>query len=105
MDDLIQVIDLFIRYEPKHKFYNVTPDASVELDTLAKVVLEVSGKRLDIRVATPGLGTEYSGDNTRLRSEFPEVTFTPVRREIEKLHAWYCQNRDQIRKEALLFDK
>ena len=103
--DLIRVIDLFICTEPQHKFYNVTPDASIELKTLAKVVLEISGKRLDIKIATPGMGTEYSGDNSRLRSEFPEIKFTPFRQAIEKLYAWYSQNRHQIRAEALLSDK
>jgi len=105
INDLIRVIDLFIGAEPQHKFYNVTPNASIELETLAQMVLEISGKRLDIKVATPGMGTEYSGDNSRLRSEFPQIEFTPIRAAIEKLYAWYSQNRHHIRAEALLFDK
>ncbi len=105
VDDLIEVIDLFICAEPQHRFYNVTPDDSIELQTVATMVREISGKQLDIKTDTPGMGTEYSGDNSRLRSEFPQIKFTPFRRAVEKLYAWYAQHRHQIRTEDLLVDK
>lgn len=105
VDDLIRVIDRFISAQPQHKFYNVTPDASIELESLAELVREISGKRLDIKIALPGIGGEYSGDNSRLRGEIPDIQFTPVRSAVESLYAWYGEHCDVIRAEALLYDK
>ncbi len=105
MDDLSAVVSWFISHDGKHKFYNVTPEAAIELQELARIVLEISGKRLEIVTAKPGMGPEYSGDNGRLRAELPGLKFTLIRKAIERLYAWYCQNGRSIRKEALLADK
>ncbi len=105
VDDLADVVCWFLTHNAKYKSYNVTPDAAVELEELARIVREVSGKPLEIRTATPGMGSEYSGDNRRLRAELPGNGFTPIREAIEKLSEWYRQNRPPIRREAFLVDK
>lgn len=104
--DLVRVVQHFLvapRWE--HDAYNVTSDASVELLDLARLVLEVCGKDLPVLVTQEGLGPEYSGDNSRLKTEIPDLAFRPVREAVSELVAWYRLRIGSIRREALLTDK
>ncbi len=105
IDDLMSVIDHFIGVKGKFFAYNVTPDASIELYAIAEKVRKKSGKDVKIVVAERGLGPEYSGDNTRLRSEMPGFSFTPLDHAISRLYDWYAAHMHLIDKEKLLVDK
>jgi len=105
IDDLSQVVEYFIEHDGRYKAYNVTPDDSIELYQLAKLVLKISGKNLPIVVAKEGMGLEYSGDNSRLRQEIPGLTFKPIKQAVKELYDWYLTNRQMIDKNVLLVDK
>jgi nucleoside-diphosphate-sugar epimerase len=105
IDDLMRVIAHFLGHEGTHKAYNVTPDRTVELLELAEMVVRFSGRDLPIRIAREGMGTEYSGDNARLRAEIPDLAFTPLDASIRALMRWYDENRGFIQREVLLHDK
>ncbi|OGR68754.1 MAG: epimerase [Elusimicrobia bacterium GWC2_63_65] len=104
-EDLFPVIEFFLANKPAHKAYNVTPDDSIELLELARLVLKISGKSLPIEVAQPGLGLEYSGDNSRLRGEVKALAFTPVERAVKELFDWYSARKSELDKGLLLADK
>lgn len=104
-EDLAPVLEHFLANDAAYKAYNVTPDRSVELLDLARKVLEVSGKDLPIKVAEPGMGPEYSGDNTRLKAEMRDIKFTDIDVSVRDLYEWYGKNLKSIDREALLFDK
>lgn len=105
VNDLMPILDWFIQQNPQHQSYNITPDASISLYELATMVKTISNKDLPIHVALDGMGSEYSGDNTLLRKEFPQVEFTPIYAAIENLYNWYKERKDSINKEFLLTDK
>lgn len=105
IDDLPQVVDRFMDRGGAHTAYNVTPDESIGLLELAKKVVAVSGKEVPIVVGAEGRGVEYSGDNSRLRAEMPELALTPIDDAIARLYAWYSDHRSEIDREALLVDK
>ncbi|MGA9751220.1 MAG: NAD(P)-dependent oxidoreductase [Acidobacteriota bacterium] len=105
VDDLVRIVRHFLLAEPAHRAYNVTPDEAVELKTLAEMVVRISGKELPVRIAQPGLGVEYSGDNRRLKAEVPGFPFTPLEHAVRSLYAWYAEHRHLIRRELLLVDK
>lgn len=105
IDDLIPVLDYFIAYQGRHAVYNVTPDTTVDLWSIADLVISRSGKKLPILVAEPGMGAEYSGDNSRLRAEIPGLTFTPLAAAIDRLYTWYADNINSIDRNCLLVDK
>lgn len=105
VEDLVPVLEYFLSRDAAHKAYNVTPDRSVELVDLARKVLSISGKDLPIKVAEPGLGMEYTGDNSRLKAEMRELTFTDLDVSVRKLYEWYSENLKSIDRGALLFDK
>jgi GDP-L-fucose synthase len=94
--DLMHVLKHFIEVDVKHHCYNVTPDSSVTLSSIAELVLEVTGKTLPVIIDSNELGLEYSGDNSRLRKEMPGLKFTSLRDGISKLVMYYETNRHKI---------
>jgi len=105
VEDLAAVISHFIRHEAKFRAYNVTPDKSVELAEVAELVRKISGSRLPVDVAEPGMGVEYSGDNSRLKAELPDFKFTELEAGVRRLYEWYKANPALIKKDELLLDK
>jgi UDP-glucose 4-epimerase len=105
INDLIPVVEFFINHDLLQSEYNITPDTSIELLKLAEKVKHISGKNLPILVAQEGIGLEYSGDNTRLRNEMPDLKFTDIDVAIEELYEWNNAHRDQINHNVLLIDK
>jgi GDP-L-fucose synthase len=105
IDDLVPIVDYFVQNSPSRRAFNVTPDRAVTLEEIARLVLEVAGKDLPIKVAQAGMGVEYSGDNTLLRQEIKNLKFTLLRQAIERLFAWYAAHKDQINRDSLLIDK
>jgi len=105
IDDLMPVIDYFIQNKPQHTAYNVTPDETVSLRSLAEKIRMVANKELPILIKTEGQGLEYSGDNSRLKAEFKDYLPTPFATSLPRLYSWYLENKNQIDKEVLLHDK
>ena len=105
VNDLMPILEHFIENDPPRQAFNITPDTSIELLEIAKIVKEISGKQIDILVAQEGMGVEYSGDNQLLRKEFPTVKFTPIHKSIAALYKWYNDNKSSINKALLLVDK
>ena len=105
IDDLMPILDYFIQNQSRHKAYNATPDESVELFALAQKIRDLSGKDLPIIIEKEGMGTEYSGDNARLKKEVAGLSFTPLDSAIRQLYGWYVDNRALVNREELLVDK
>lgn len=103
--DLSPIINHFISRPLRRSAYNITPDNSIELLQLASLVRNISGKDLPIMVAEEGMGVEYSGDNSRLRREMPELRFTAIEEAVKELYTWYELNIDRIDPNLLLTDK
>lgn len=105
IDDLMPVLDHFMHNDALHTSYNVCPDSAVELLSIAEMVKARSGKDIPIIVSRPGMGPEYSGDNSRLKVDIPGLAFTPIIEAIDRLYSWYEENISMIGREKLLVDK
>lgn len=105
VSDLVRLTRWFLHHRPRHSHYNVCTADPVELRTLAREVLAAAGKQLPITIARPGLGHEYTGDNSRLLAELGPHAFTPRREAVAGLYAWYQQRKNDIPRELLLTDK
>ena len=102
IDDLPKVIMWFIENDPDYNDYNFALGTPVLLSELADMVLEISGKKLDIEILNPeGHNNEYSASNERLRKQLPWFEPTPLYKAIEKLYKWYYDNSDTIDLERL----
>ena len=96
VDDLMPVIDWALVARPAHVAYNVCPDWTDSLSDLAATVAERSERPARLLVASEGLGNEYSGDNSRLRTELPTMAFTTPDVAIDRLFGWYSDHRSEI---------
>jgi len=105
INDLYSILDWFIENEPHYKSYNITPDNSISLYDLALIVRNISKKELPIIVRSDKMGLEYSGDNNRLRSEYNEISFTPIEKSIKTLYDWYLGQKGSLNQKLLLIDK
>ena len=92
IDDLIRIVRHFLVNPPKRRLINVTPTNSCELREIAEIVKAISGKDISV-ICGDGLGSEYTGDNARLLQEFHELTFTPLRKGLEKLYDYKKNGR------------
>ena len=89
IDDFTQIVDRFLRKEPREKSYNICTGQKVDLLTLAQTVQAVDGNNLSIIVKEEGFKPEYSGNNELFLREFGNFDFTPPSRSIEELYRWY----------------
>jgi len=103
IDDLIKVVEWFTTNEPKYKDYNVCSGRVYDYITLANKILDISSKNLDIVIKKNGLRDEYSGDNTRLKQEMNNLSFTDMDEAIKKMYCWYNENKKLIKKELFVY--
>jgi len=102
IDDLPAVINWIIEEEPVHTDYNFSSGTPVLLSELADIVLEVSGKKLDIATLNPkGYNNEYTANNKRLCSQLSWFKPTPIREAVEELYKWYHDNSARINTDIL----
>jgi GDP-L-fucose synthase len=101
VDDLIKIVQWFIDNKPKHKVYNICTGRVIDFETIAKKIVKISGKNLNIEIKTEGLASEYSGDNSMLTSEIKKFKFGSIDEQIKNLYSWYDLNKNIIKKNEL----
>ena len=104
VNDLAKIISKFIDRQPKEKFYNVGREEGVELLALAKIIQSATGGHSEIQIQHPGMGREYTCDNTLLMGELPGFEFTSFEQAIAEMTVWYKNNWQAINKSKLNFD-
>ncbi|GAA0083774.1 hypothetical protein UT300007_02130 [Clostridium sp. CTA-7] len=97
IDDLPIIIEWFIENTPKYKDYNVCYGKALDLVSIAKIVNEVSGKNLEVKLLnTEGFNLSYTANNDRLLKEIPNLRLTDYKSAITKLYKYYYENKDII---------
>jgi GDP-L-fucose synthase len=104
VDDLTTLVRWFIEHPAKHRAYNVCTGTPVLLSDLARIVAEVSSRNPAIEVLAPGMGTEYSGDNSRILAEMGGFRFRNLTQSISELYRWYETHQLEIDPALLRFD-
>ena len=101
IDDLVKITDSFININPDFHDYNACHDNEYLLSDLAKMIVEISGKQLDVVMLSDERNLDYSADNSRLRNELKDLEITPMKRSLELLYQYYLENKDIIDYETL----
>ncbi len=104
IDDLIKVLDFFLKANVTYSDYNVTPDTSISLVEIVKIINKISRKNSEITVVNKGLNYQYTGDNSRLRNEMPLLKFYSYEEGILKLYQHLKNNKSIISKQFLIKD-
>jgi len=103
-DDLAAIVKRFIEHPGSQRAYNVCSGSPVLLSSLARMVAEVSNRNPEIVIQEPGLGAEYSGDNSRMLAAIGGFRFTDLKQSIGELYHWYEERRAEIDPAQLRFD-
>jgi GDP-L-fucose synthase len=88
IDDLMKIIGFFIENKPKNNILNAAPDKSISLKEISELVNEISDFKSEIIIKNDKMNFEYTGDNSLLRSEIPNLEFTSY---FEGLKKFYFQ--------------
>jgi len=105
VDDLVKITEWFIRNKPKEKVCNICTGRTYDLLTVAKKVLNASGKKLEIIIYQEGFGKEYSGDNSKMLQEIGGFSFQEIDDSLHELYHWYLTHKEHITLEKLIVDK
>lgn len=104
VEDLPAIVTWFLENKPAYHDYNICHGMPYALTKLAEMVREISGKPLPIHLKSQQRNLDYTGDNTRLRSEIKDLHITPMDRAIAELYTYYQRHRDLIDPEKLKID-
>jgi UDP-glucose 4-epimerase len=105
VEELARLTAWFIEDQPRHKAYNVCRGRTFTLLELARMVAAASGRNPEIIVRSEGVGTEYSGDNTRMLDEIGGYKFREMRECVGELYEWYAAHASEIDAAKLRFDE
>ncbi len=92
VEDMEKIVEHFVSHFPTDKVINITPTNSISLLEIAKIVNSFGKKKVDIRIKNEVLNNEYTGDNTLLLKNYPELQFTDIRDGLKNLYKYNKQN-------------
>lgn len=95
--DFSNILGKFLTVKPQFKNYNVCTGLPVDLLTIAELVQELLGTENKIIVENPGMGYEYSGDNSRIMKEIGDYQFMDMKESIAELIDFYKHNSFELR--------
>lgn len=102
IDDLVKITKWFIDNRPKQESYNVTSGRALDHFSLAKKILKISSKKLEIVVQENKPNIEYSADNSKLMKELGGYNFKDIDEALRELYDWYVANKNTIDRDKLL---
>jgi len=106
VNDFVKILDIFLSKDDfAFKHYNVCTGNSIDLLTIAKKIIDISNRNLEIKVISQGLSNEYTGNSDRLIEELGGFEFTSFDLSLKELYGWYSNNLSNIDKKLLFFDE
>ena len=81
-----KIVEYFVSHFLTDKVINITPTNSISLLEIAKIVNRFGKKKVDIQIKNEVLNNEYTGDNTLLLKNYPELQFTDIKDGLKKLY-------------------
>ena len=103
VDDFLRIMEIFINNNAKERSYNICTGNTIDFKSLAKIINEIDGRKLPIKIKEDGLNPQYSGNNELFMNEFKRVEFTPPEKAITDLYYWY-KNSSNIEFRASMFN-
>lgn len=92
VEDMQAIVARCMRTPPAVSLMNITPSQSISLLELAHCVNHVGGRNVDIHIEHPTLQNQYTGDNSILRTTFPDIALTDYTTGIAKFYT-YLSNK------------
>lgn len=104
INDLVEIIDLFINKQTQYKTYNVVTGKIIDLFAISRIINEQSTFKSKIKILHKGFNKEYTASNNRLIEEIGQFKFTSLKTSIEDLYKWYQDNINLVNKDKIIDD-
>lgn len=102
--DLLSIIEHFLVRKAKYPDYNISPTQSISLTEIVQIINGIADHPSPVTIVNKGYNFQYTGDNTRLRKEIPQLRFTSYEEGIRRLFLFYKKNLNTIDKETIIED-
>ena len=87
VEDMQRIVKHFIFNNPvSGNIINITPNESVSIYDIANIVNGFESNKVDIKIANQEMNFEYTGDNSILRENIPDIKFTDIESGLRKLY-------------------
>jgi len=97
INDLVRMIELVLNKDKLNsKVYDCIKTNVTNYDLIAKKILKVSNKNLDIELNNSLSIKSYTGNNSCFINEFENFEFTLLNNTIKRLWQYYKEHKDQI---------
>jgi len=103
-DDLCKMTEFYIKTPMQQQAYNATSGKRYELNALAQIIINIIGNEVPILIANPGFKDEYSASNELYLQEDKRFTVECIQAQIKHLVDYYKAMKNQIDREALLYN-
>lgn len=91
VEDMQRIIEYFIENKPSDNIINITPTESISLLQIAETLNTFIDKPVKIEIKNSIMNNEYTGDNSLLIKNFPNIKFTPIGEGLKKLFEYKKQ--------------
>lgn len=89
INDLVKIVEYFIKNKIEHKFYNVGRGVSMDIKTIAQLIIKFSSKNVPINIIDKDLNNEYTCNITRLQKIIKELKYTDFPASIKEMISYY----------------
>jgi|TARA_B110000037_G_scaffold222729_1_gene299164 UDP-glucose 4-epimerase len=104
INDFCRIVEHLINNQLSHNIMNITPTESIDLVSINNYIQSILGIKQKIEILKEGYGKEYTGDNSYLLENLGNFEFTPIKKSIEELIAYYKENINLINRKKLIED-
>lgn len=91
VEDMQKIIEYFIKHIPSDNIINITPTDSISLVEIAEIINGFSDTKVRITIKNSVMNNEYTGDNSLLIKNFPNIKFTTIDEGLKKLFEYKKQ--------------
>lgn len=95
IEDLLPLLEYALTHDLNYHDYNLTNGNEVYLSEIGLIISELTGTDYHIEFENEGYNNEYTGDNSRVISEFG-ISLTSFAESVKKVFEYYKQNADTI---------
>ena len=78
VEDMQKIVEHFIEQDFVDNVINITPNFSISLENIAKIVQKFSDKNIQIKIKIPELNNEYTGDNSLLLKNYYSLVYSSI---------------------------
>jgi len=104
IEDFCGIVERFLEIIPSYAHYNITPEESIDLVSLAKAVNAAAKSKSAVEILNPGMNREYSGSNLRILKELGGFKFTSYETGVRRLYDHYASRLNELNLETVRKD-